>query len=145
MSACGVRWAVSSSQFPSSQFPVSSSQFPVPSFRSSVLGLRRQHVVKPTHEEIGVLAGERHRRADLQDVFERAIGADQDAAVAEGVDNVGGLGGSGLEGLSVADQFDADEEAGAAYVADQRVPVRQRAKAGEQMVADLARVRLQAL
>src|SRR4029079_16684370 len=75
-------WAGTMMEIDGMRFTVCGLRFAVVGRRSSPQ--RRQHVVQGAYEEIAVLAGERHRRADLQDVFERAICTNKDAAIAEG-------------------------------------------------------------
>ena len=59
------------------------------------------------------------------------------------IDEVGGLGRGGLERRAIADELDADEEAGSADVADERLMRHQRAQLVMQPIAGVARVSLQ--
>ena len=70
------------------------------------------------------VAGDGERRLDLQHVAQAGVPgrAEHDAQVHGPPVDLGGLGRGGLPGLPVADQLDADEQSGAADVADQPVP-----------------------
>ena len=83
-------------------------------------------------EPVRVGRREDERRLDLHHVVERAVGAEQDAALRGAVRRARGASvGVRLAGLAVADELDPDEEARAADVADRLVAVGELAEAGE--------------
>ncbi len=61
-------------------------------------------------EQIGVGIRENQWRTKLDDVVVRAVGASEDAAFAEAIDDIGGLFCGGGTGGTVVDQIDAEEE-----------------------------------
>jgi hypothetical protein len=65
--------------------------------------------------------GENDGRFDFDDIVQRAICAEKDAALFHLVDKVAGFGGGGFQCVWVTYQFDADEEAEATYIADEGV------------------------
>src|SRR4030095_1926815 len=75
----------------------------------------------------------------------RTIRPDEDAGVAQMVDDVRCLGRCRFERFPAAYELDAYEETRAAHVADERVVVEERAQPRKEMTADFVRVRLQAL
>ena len=69
----------------------------------------------------------------------RSVGAGEDAALAEPLDDLGGLLGRGLERRPVAHELHAQEQARAAHVADEGVPLLEPAQARDEMLAHRGR------
>jgi hypothetical protein len=57
--------------------------------------------VERASEEVGVLLGEDQWGAEFQDIVVRAVSTGEDAAVAEPIDDVGGLIGSGCANFAI--------------------------------------------
>jgi len=87
-------------------------------------------------EQGSVGFGEQERRAEFDDVVVRAVGTGEDAAVSESIDDVGGLRGGGGARFAIGDEVDAEEETGAADVADEGMVGLQSAKRIEPARAD---------
>ena len=77
--------------------------------------------------------------------MKRAVRPDENSFVAHPVHEVRCLALGRLERLSITHELDAEEEAGAAHVADERVTVDERPQPVEQTLTDPQRVLLQLL
>ena len=104
-----------------------------------------QYVVELGYEVIGVVDAERHRWLELEDVVVRTLTAHNDLFLLHTVDDVLRLGDGGRALLAVEHELDADEEAGAAHVADYRPALRELLQLGHEVVADLQRALLKIL
>ena len=84
----------------------------------------RQDLVEDVKDPVHLGLDDRERRLDLQDVAETGVpgGAEDDTLVHRPPVHLQRLGGGGLPGLLIADEFDADEQARPADVTDKRVP-----------------------
>src|SRR6185437_14434688 len=96
-------------------------------------------------EEVGALARDAERRLHLQHVQVVAGGLDDDAPLAHALADRLTHRGRRLARLPAADELDAPVEPDAVHGADQIMPAGQLAQAGEQVLADDARVLLQTL
>ena len=101
-----------------------------------------EDVTEGGSEESRVGGGQDERRAKLDDVVMRAIGAGKDAALAKAVDDVGGLGGGGNMHRALIDEIEAQEKTGAADVAEQGVDGLQILELRDPARADLERILL---
>ena len=77
--------------------------------------------------------------------YRGAVCTDEHAALPHAVHDLLRLRDRGLERRAIQHELDADEEAAAAHVADERVPARQTRQLAHQVAADLERIRLQSL
>ena len=102
-------------------------------------GLRRvflQDEIQSLQEDFSVKFGENQRRAQLDDVVMRSVGAGENAAIAKAVDHVGGLQRSRLTRFTVEHKIDPQEQSRAAHIADQSVAGLQSLQAFDKMRAN---------
>ena len=91
--------------------------------RQSLASQLREHAVQRLREQRRVGSIERHGRADLEHVVERAVGAREHAFLAKAVDHVVGLFRRRPTGAAIAHELHADEKAAPAHVAHHRVAI----------------------
>ena len=104
-----------------------------------------EDVIEQANRHVDVRFLEHHGGLDLDDVPKRPVGAQQHAAVAHGIDYAAGLLPSRLEGRTVTNQLDAQEEAATSHIADELMAALQVSQAREESLAKDSRSLLQAL
>jgi len=72
-------------------------------------------------EVMGVGIRENKRRAQLEYVVVRTVGAHENALFAKPVDHIAGLPGGGGSRIAIDDEVNTEKKAGAADIADERV------------------------
>src|ERR1700737_2382896 len=77
-----------------------------------------QRLVQARDQQVGMFGAEQQRWPDLENIAIRSGSADQHALIAHGVDDPRAL---SRGGCSATPQFDADEQARAAHLGDQRM------------------------
>src|SRR5882724_8409438 len=96
-------------------------------------GIFPENIVQGLGEEIRVRFRKDQRRAQLEDVVVRAVRAGEDAAIAQPVDDVGGLERRWLPRFAIQHKIDSQEKSGPAHVADQIVTVLQFPQTADEM------------
>src|SRR5579859_888651 len=95
-----------------------------------------QNFVEGRQEEVRVGFGKDERRAEFEDVVMRAICAREYSALAQTVNDIRSLVGSGRARLAIKNEVETEKESGAADVADKRVLLLQECQLRDQMISD---------
>src|SRR6267378_7313556 len=96
-------------------------------------GIFSENVVQGFGEEICVRFRKDQRRAQLDDVVVRTVRAGEDAAVAQPIDDVGGLERRRLSRLAIEHKINSQEKSGPAHVTDQIVTLLQLPQTADEM------------
>jgi hypothetical protein len=96
-------------------------------------------------EKSGIRIGKNERRTKLDDVVVGAVGAGEDAEIAETVDDVRGLLGGGSTRVAMVDEVEAEKETGAANITEKRKRGLQRFEGRAPARADVQSVLLETL
>src|ERR1039457_738853 len=75
----------------------------------TTIGHARQFIIEHAQRHVDVVFAQHHRRFALDDVVERAIGAEQNAPLLHPVDEVRRFGGGGRERPAIPHELDAEK------------------------------------
>src|SRR5947208_569966 len=103
----------------------------------------RQHFSEIVGQHIRVIFRKHERWFDLDHVMKRTISAKEDSTILHLFDHHGCFTISGLKGLSITNQLNANEESFTTHVANQRVGRLQPNQLSLQVRSNFERVRLQ--
>src|SRR6266850_6648572 len=96
-------------------------------------GIFLEDGVQSSNEEICVRLRKDQRRAQLDDIVVRTVRTGEDAAIAQPINDVGGLERRLLPRFAIQHKIDSQEESGPAHVADQIVTLLQLPQTADEM------------
>src|SRR6266850_3894339 len=108
-------------------------------------GIFPENIVQGLGEEICVRFRKDQRRAQLDDVVVRTVRAGEDAAVAQPIDDVGGLERRRLSRFTIEHKINSQVKSGPPDVADQIVTLLQFFQTSHEMGSDMQSILLQLL